>query len=119
MNTPARQAHTAPAASTATILRATAAAAAARSSCLRGLEGLRVLATLYRPAHEDTSLALGVRIRGRTVLTDSLAGSLNPPTCTGARRSQVFRVFWKLGEFGLMPAWASWVPTLTLGLGSG
>jgi hypothetical protein len=29
-----------------------------------------------RRAHEDTSLALGVRIRGRTVLTDSLASSL-------------------------------------------
>jgi hypothetical protein len=27
-------------------------------------------------AHEDTSLALGVRIRGRTVLADSLASSL-------------------------------------------
>src|SRR4029077_18882157 len=37
------------------------------------------LRRLYPVAHEATSLALGVRIRERTVLTDSLASSLMRP----------------------------------------
>ena len=71
-------------------------------------------------AHEATSLALGVRIRGRTVLTDSLASSLTEepadPASAGKAPAGLAGVYVEDGAANLV---SMWVRPAARGLGVG
>jgi len=71
-------------------------------------------------AHEATSLALGVRIRGRTVLTDSLASSLTEEPAgaasAGKEPAGLAGVYVEDGAANLV---SMWVRPAARGLGAG